>query len=72
MLKHNDVHPPRRRSQWPKIQYDPHDYCWSYGFRVKKNHNSVTCPSKKEGHQETATRSNTMNGNTDHKNWTFN
>eukprot|EP00957_Ditylum_brightwellii_P188427 14344117-Ditylum_brightwellii.AAC.1 len=68
----NDVNPPNRASPWPKIQYDPHGYCWSCGFQVKKNYNSVTCPNKREGHQEAATRSNTMNGSTNHKSWTFN
>eukprot|EP00957_Ditylum_brightwellii_P205731 15345135-Ditylum_brightwellii.AAC.1 len=59
MLKQNDGQQPRGRTPWPKIQYDPHGYCWSCGFLVKRSHNSVTCPNKKDGHQEAATCSNT-------------
>ena len=38
------------------------DYCWTHGYRIKKGHNSKNCKSRKEGHQEAATRSNNMNG----------
>ena len=39
-------------------------YCWSHGYFVAKNHNSENCYFPKDGHQKTATRENTMNGNT--------
>eukprot|EP00957_Ditylum_brightwellii_P018521 1392556-Ditylum_brightwellii.AAC.1 len=68
----NDTTPPNRASRWPRVEYDPHGYCWSCGFCVKKVHNSVTCLHKKEGHQEAATCSNTMNGSRTHRTWKFN
>jgi hypothetical protein len=37
-------------------------YCWSHGFQVAKSHTSATCNVRKTGHQETATRMDTMNG----------
>eukprot|EP00957_Ditylum_brightwellii_P176408 13433251-Ditylum_brightwellii.AAC.1 len=46
----------------PKTEWDPHGYCWSCGYQVTRNHNSVTCLHKKEGHKDTATRSNNMGG----------
>eukprot|EP00957_Ditylum_brightwellii_P072078 5478762-Ditylum_brightwellii.AAC.1 len=45
---------------WQPINWDPHDYCWSCGYKVDKKHNSVACLKKKDGHQDAATRSNTM------------
>jgi hypothetical protein len=51
-------------NQWrPREPMDPHGYCWSCGFKVSTIHNSVTCERKKDGHQDAATRSNTMGGN---------
>eukprot|EP00957_Ditylum_brightwellii_P072842 5535815-Ditylum_brightwellii.AAC.1 len=38
-----------------RIEWNLHGYCWSCGFHIDKNHNSVTGNSKKEGHQEAAT-----------------
>eukprot|EP00957_Ditylum_brightwellii_P136507 10410384-Ditylum_brightwellii.AAC.1 len=40
-------------NQWQPI--DPHGYCWSCGFRVSAQQNSVTCRKKKDGHQDAAT-----------------
>eukprot|EP00957_Ditylum_brightwellii_P179420 13668156-Ditylum_brightwellii.AAC.1 len=34
----------------------------SCGYKVDKKHNSVTYPTKKDGHQDAATRSITMGG----------
>ena len=44
-------------------------YCWSHGYKMKKGHNSATCRYKREGHNTTATRSNTMGGLTYSKGW---
>jgi hypothetical protein len=38
------------------------NYCWSHGHHVHKNHMSATCKARKDGHQETATKDNTMGG----------
>jgi hypothetical protein len=37
-------------------------YCWSHGYQVPKSHTSATCNIRKTGHQETATKTNTMGG----------
>ena len=44
-------------------------YCWTHGYRVKKGHDSASCPAKDEGHKDAATRANTMNGSTANKGW---
>ncbi len=49
--------------------WDPNGYCWSHGYRVNWKHNSKTCHSQKDGHQAGATRSNTMGGSQDNKDW---
>eukprot|EP00957_Ditylum_brightwellii_P080032 6086166-Ditylum_brightwellii.AAC.1 len=54
-----------------KIDWDPHRYRWSCGFCLVKSHNSVACTSKKEGHQEVTTESNTMGGSQKNKNYVF-
>ena len=50
-------------------RWEPTGYCWSHGFRVSRNHTSMTCKFPKEGHQVTATRANTMGGCEDSKTW---
>jgi hypothetical protein len=37
-------------------------YCWSHGYQVAKSHMSATCNMKKSGHQDAATKGNTMGG----------
>jgi hypothetical protein len=37
-------------------------YCWSHGYQVAKSHTSATCDVRKTGHQETATKIDTMGG----------
>jgi hypothetical protein len=37
-------------------------YCWSHGYQVAKSHTSATCNMKKSGHQDAATKHNTMGG----------
>ncbi len=49
--------------------WDPSGYCWTHGYKVKKGHNSKTCKTRGEGHQESATRSNIMGGNEANKTW---
>jgi hypothetical protein len=34
--------------------------CWSHGYQVAKSHTSATCNVRKTGHQETATKIDTM------------
>jgi hypothetical protein len=40
------------------------NYCWSHGYQVGKLHTSETCTKPREGHQRTATLTNTMGGST--------
>jgi hypothetical protein len=37
-------------------------YCWWHGYQVAKSHTSATCNIKKSGHQDGATKGNTMGG----------
>jgi hypothetical protein len=37
-------------------------YCWSHGYQVAKSHTSATCSMKKNGHQDAATKIDTMGG----------
>ena len=48
---------------------DPNGYCSTHGYRVSKGHNSATCTNKSDGHKDTATRANTMNGSAINKGW---
>ena len=46
----------------PKAKLDPNGYCWMHGYMVRVGHTSATCTDKKLGHQDAATRTNTMGG----------
>jgi predicted RNase H-like nuclease (RuvC/YqgF family) len=35
-------------------------YCWSHGYQVAKSHTSATCNMKNSGHQDVATKGNTI------------
>ncbi len=50
--------------------WDPTGYCWTHGFRVKKGHTSKSCKTRNDGHQDGATRQNTMGGNQHNIKWT--
>jgi len=39
-------------------------YCWTHGHSNNLAHTSLTCKTRAEGHQETATATNTMGGST--------
>jgi hypothetical protein len=40
-----------------------HDsYCWYHGYQVNKSHTSASCKVRKTGHQESATKIDTMGG----------
>jgi hypothetical protein len=49
--------------EW-KHNLDPDGYCWSHGYRVVKGNDSSNCAGKLLGHQDGATRANTMGGST--------
>jgi hypothetical protein len=39
-----------------------YSYCWSHGYQVAKSHTSATCNVRKNGHQESATKIDSMGG----------
>ena len=56
-----------REARGPRKKPDPNGYCWTHGYIVAHGHNSRTCNAKQEGHQDAATRSNTMGGSDKNK-----
>jgi hypothetical protein len=50
------------QGQRPARTTNNDSYCWSHGFQVAKSHTSATCNVSKAGHQENATRIDTMGG----------
>eukprot|EP00957_Ditylum_brightwellii_P069838 5303813-Ditylum_brightwellii.AAC.1 len=48
----------KRRESFEKTDHlmEPEGYCWSCGYRVTKNHNSMNCDKQKLGHQFGETR----------------
>jgi hypothetical protein len=57
----NKIKPAWQR-QRPVKTTNNDSYCWSHGYQVAKSHTSATCNMKKSGHQDTATKTNTMGG----------
>jgi hypothetical protein len=50
------------KGQRPTRTKNNDSYCWSRGYQVAKSHTSATCNVRKTGHQETATKVDTMGG----------
>jgi hypothetical protein len=50
------------QGQRPARTTNNDSYCWPHGFQVAKSHTSATCNARKAGHQETATKVDTMGG----------
>jgi hypothetical protein len=50
------------QGQRPTRTTNNDSYFWSHGFQVAKSHTSATCNVRKAGHQETATKVDTMGG----------
>jgi hypothetical protein len=50
------------QGQRPTRTTNNDSYCWSHGYQVAKSHTSATCNVRKTGHQETATKVDTMGG----------
>jgi predicted RNase H-like nuclease (RuvC/YqgF family) len=53
---------PAWQGQRPVKTTNNDSYCWSHGYQVAKSHTSATCNMKKSGHQDAATKINTMCG----------
>ena len=52
----------RGNAQRTVRQHNNDNYCWTHGHDLHTNQTSVTCNWPTEGHQTTATKTNTMNG----------
>jgi hypothetical protein len=50
------------QGQRPARNKNNDSYCWSHGYQVAKSHTSATCNVRKSGHQEAATKIDTMGG----------
>jgi hypothetical protein len=53
---------PAWQGQQPVKTTNNDSYCWSHGYQVAKSHTSATCNMKKSGHQDAATKIDTMGG----------
>jgi predicted RNase H-like nuclease (RuvC/YqgF family) len=53
---------PAWQGQRPVKTTNNDSYCWSYGYQVAKSHTSATCNMKHSGHQDAATKTDTMGG----------
>jgi predicted RNase H-like nuclease (RuvC/YqgF family) len=53
---------PAWQGQRPVKTTNKDSYCWSHDYQVAKSHTSATCKMKKRGHQDAATKTDTMGG----------
>jgi predicted RNase H-like nuclease (RuvC/YqgF family) len=53
---------PSWQGQRPAKTTNNDSYCWYHGYQVAKSHTSATCNVRKNGHQEAATKIDTMGG----------
>jgi hypothetical protein len=53
---------PAWQGQRPVKTTNNDSYWWSHGYQVAKSHTSATCNMKKSGHQDAATKIDTMGG----------
>jgi hypothetical protein len=53
---------PAWQEQRPARTTNNNSYCWCHGYQVVKSHTSATCNVRKTGHQESATKIDTMGG----------
>jgi hypothetical protein len=53
---------PAWQGQRPFKITNNNSYCWSHGYQVAKSHTSATCNMKNSGHQDAATKIDTMGG----------
>jgi hypothetical protein len=53
---------PAWQGQRPVKTTNNDSFCWSHGYQVARSHTSATCNMKKSGHQDAATKIDTMGG----------
>jgi hypothetical protein len=51
-----------QQGQRPVKSTNNDTYCWSHGYQVYNDHASETCKANKDGHNDVATKDNTMGG----------
>ena len=61
-LKRKNKQLRNKHNRRPHTCQDNGNYCWTHGYCVGNKHNSATCQNKAPGHQDNATRENTMGG----------
>ena len=61
-LKKENASLRNNRLRRPRSRRDNGNYCWTHGYCVGNKHSSETCQNKAPGHQDRATRDNTMGG----------
>ena len=61
-LKRENEQLRNKHNRRPRTHQDNGNYCWTHGYHVGNKHNSATCQNKAPGHQDNATRENTMGG----------
>ena len=66
-LKRENEQLRQRQPRRPRTRRDNGNYCWTHGYRVGNQHTSATCQNKAPGHQDNATRANTMGGSETNK-----
>jgi hypothetical protein len=53
----------RRDKRGPRsFNATANNYCWTHGYKVGKNHTSLTCKTRNPGHKAEATRAENMSG----------
>ena len=52
----------QQQPQCPRTRRNNGNYCWTHGYRVGNKHTSATGQNKAPGHQDNATREDTMGG----------
>jgi hypothetical protein len=53
---------PAWQGQQPAKITNNDSYCWSHGYQVAQSHTSATCNVGKNGHQDAATKIDTLGG----------
>ena len=61
-LKRENEQLRNKQTRRPRTRRDNGNYCWTHGYHVGNKHTSATCQNKAPGHQDNATRENTMGG----------
>jgi hypothetical protein len=57
------LHQEQRYRRVPRnVNANANNYCWTHGYKVGRNHTSLTCTTHNPGHKTEATRAENMGG----------